>query len=240
MPMAGGGIRFSEYGYDLPKPMIDLQGKPFFYWAVQSIKKFMEVEDIIFVVLEEHIKKYRIDKIILENFADAKITSLPKVLNGAVLTCLEGIKSVYDTLPVLFNDCDHAFVSQSFYDFISKPEFNSIDAALLTFQSDCDKYSYVDFDEKGNITGTIEKKVVSNDAICGAYYFRNKEIFTEASKRYFETCSYQEFFVSGLYNELVKMNKRISMFPLDEHISFGTPEEYKLAQNDVRLEKLRK
>jgi NDP-sugar pyrophosphorylase family protein len=238
MPMAGGGIRFSEYGYDLPKPMIELQGKPFFYWAVQSIKKFMEVEDIIFVVLEEHIKRYQIDKIILEYFPDAKIISLPKVLNGAVLTCLEGIKSIYDEQPVLFNDCDHAFISQPFNNFIGKSEFNTTDAALLTFRSDCDKYSYVDFDEKGNITGTIEKEVVSNEAICGAYYFRNKEIFIDAAKRYFETCAYQEFFVSGLYNELVKMNKKISTFPLDEHISFGTPEEYKLAQDDVRLEKL--
>ena len=52
MPMGGNGTRFVNEGFDVPKPLIMLQGKPFFYWAVRSVKKFINVEDIIFVVLK--------------------------------------------------------------------------------------------------------------------------------------------------------------------------------------------
>ena len=46
MPMAGGGTRFGSEGFELPKPLIGLQGKPFFYWAAQSVAKFVDVLDL--------------------------------------------------------------------------------------------------------------------------------------------------------------------------------------------------
>ena len=160
---------------------------------------------------------------------------IPHVLKGAVLTCLEGVKAVHDDLPILFNDCDHAFISRNFYDFCSEADFSSADGALLTFHSDSPNFSYVRFDGNGAVTGTVEKKVVSNEAICGAYYFRNKEEFCRATGDYLEKCTYQEYFISGVYNEIAEKQGRIVTFPVDEHISFGTPREYELAAADKRL-----
>ena len=50
----------------------------------------IEVKDIIFVVLQEHIDRFDINKKILELYPKAKIQVIPQVLNGAVLTCCEG------------------------------------------------------------------------------------------------------------------------------------------------------
>lgn len=238
MPMGGGGTRFGNKGFNLPKPLIELQGKPFFYWAAQSISKFVDVEDIIFVVLKEHIDRFNIDVRIKEFYPEAKIQVIPSVLNGAVLTCLEGIKSIDDDLPILFNDCDHAFLSEKFYLFAREANFGSIDGALLTFESDRDCYSYVKFDNEGKVVGTIEKQVVSNEAICGAYYFKNKDVFKNAVEVYLKHCSYSEYFVSGVYNEMATMGQSIVTFPIDEHISFGTPVEYDEALHDERLKSL--
>ena len=159
MPMGGGGTRFGNKGFNVPKPLIELQGKPFFYWATQSIVKFVDVEDITFVVLQDHIDRFAIDQKIKEY-------------------------------------------------------------------------------ENGKVTGTIEKVVVSNEAICGAYYVRNKDIFNEATDTYLENCSYKEFFVSGIYNEMVKKGETLKTFRISEHISFGTPAEYDEAISDKRLEML--
>lgn len=235
MPMAGGGTRFGKEGFQLPKPLIRLQGKPFFYWAVQSIVKYMDVEDIIFVVLQEHTENFSIDREILEHYPNARIHVIPQVLNGAVLTCCEGVKLVDDELPILFNDCDHAFLCQTFYDFCRCAAFEKTDAALLTFPSDSPCYSYVCFDQSGNITGTVEKEAVSSEAVCGAYYFRNRNIFKDAVETYLEKCSYNEFFVSGVYNVLADEGKKLCTFSTDEHISFGTPDEYNVAVSDKRL-----
>lgn len=238
MPMAGGGTRFANNGFEMPKPLIELQDKPFFYWAVQSVAKYVEVQDIIFVVLQEHVDKYQIDSKIHEYYPEAIIHVIPELLNGAVLTCCEGMKEVSDELPILFNDCDHAFICNSFYEFCNKGNFDSLDGAMLTFQSDSPKYSYVQFDELGNVIRTIEKQVVSNEAICGAYYFKNKDLFFNAVQTYLNHCTYKEFFVSGVYNEMAAKQQIIKTFPTDVHISFGTPDEYNIAIHDKRIEKL--
>ena len=47
MPMAGGGTRFLECGFKRPKPIIEIRKRPFFYWAVESINHFIDVQDII-------------------------------------------------------------------------------------------------------------------------------------------------------------------------------------------------
>lgn len=229
MPMAGGGTRFGNKGFDLPKPLIGLHGKPFFYWATQSINMFAEVKDIIFIVLQEHVDTFKINEEIRKYYPDAIIRVIPKVLNGAVLTCCEGLVEINDEMPILFNDCDHAFYCKEFYEFADAGYCEDIDGALLTFFSDSPRYSFVMFDESNNVCGTIEKEVVSNEAICGAYYFKNKEIFKEAVSIYLNNCSYSEYFVSGVYNEMVKKDKRIRTFKTDKHVSFGTPDEYEEA-----------
>ncbi|MCR4618667.1 MAG: dolichyl-phosphate mannose synthase [Lachnospiraceae bacterium] len=237
MPMGGGGTRFGNHGFNLPKPLIPLQGKPFFYWATKCVSDNIDVCDITFAVLKEHIERFAIDEEINKYFPEAKICVIDHVLKGAVLTCLEGIKGINDDLPLLFNDCDHAFKSLEFDEFAKKADFASPDGALLTFKSDNPAYSYAKF-ENGKVVGTIEKVVVSDEAICGAYYFKNRKTFEKASDIYLEKCSYKEFFVSGVYNELIGLGGCVETFNVDTHVSFGTPDEYEIAVSDNRLEGL--
>ena len=235
MPMAGRGARVSEYGFDCPKPLIDIYEKPFFYWAVESIYHFVDVVDITFVVLREHVQNYGIEKNILKLYPQAKIKIIDKILNGPVMTCMEAVMEINDDNPILFNDCDHAFIARSFYSYARNITDDNIDGALLTFKSDNPIYSYVVFSDNGEVIGTVEKVVASSEAICGAYYFRNKDVFREAVSSYLVNCSYGEFYISGLYNEMLANGRRVVTFPLDEHISFGTPEEYEIVRNEHSL-----
>ena len=230
MPMAGGGTRFKKEGIMLPKPLIELDGHPFFFWATQSIAKFIDIDNLIFVVLKEHIENYNIDKEILKYYPSAKLQVIDHVLNGAVLTCLEGIKLIDNDNPILFNDCDHAFLCNSFYKFCENMNFNKIDGALLTFKSNDPRYSYIHLDENDNVIQTMEKKVISDKAICGAYYFKNKDVFKESVDKYLINCNYQEYFVSGVYNIMAEDKMLIKYFLTDLHISFGTPEEWEEAK----------
>ena len=110
--------------------MIEICGKPFFYWATKSLSKLPNIIDIIFVVLQEHIDQFKIDEAILQYFPGAKIIKLPKVLNGAVLTAMEGIKLINDDNPIIFNDCDHAFQTKEFEQFLNSEI--EVDGGLLT------------------------------------------------------------------------------------------------------------
>lgn len=239
MPMGGAGSRFFSDGFVVPKPLIEIAGLPFFYWAARSIEKYVKVKDITFVVLKQHITENRINEKILDYFPEARIVALDHILNGAVLTCMQGVKDIPDELPVLFNDCDHMFHCQPFYDFISSGEINRADGGLLTFESDKPAFSYVMYNESGEVSGTVEKQVVSRDAICGAYYFKSRKVFENGVAGYLENCGYQEYFVSGVFNELAKQGGRILTFRTDYHVPFGTPEEYREAEKSKRFEELR-
>ena len=228
MPMGGAGSRFTKENYELPKPLLVIHNKSFFYWATRSITKYINVLDITFVVLKEHIEKFNIDKEIHKYFPDANIKVIPKVLNGAVLTCLVGIEDIKDDNPILFNDCDHMFCSKDFNNYI-KDENAACDGALLTFKSDVNKYSYILYDKNGTIIGTKEKQVVSDDAICGAYYFKNANLFKTMVEEYLKKCSYSEYYVSGVYNIMASKKMNIRKFDVDFHLPFGTPEEYEQA-----------
>lgn len=238
MPMGGGGTRFGNRGFGVPKPLIEIYGRPFFYWAAQSIAKTVSLADLTFVVLQEHIDRFGIDRAILQYYPEAHIRVLPKVLNGAVLTCMEGCRELPVGEPILFNDCDHLFRCESFYEFCRAEAFEGMDGALLTFCSDDPKYSYAAYDEKGCVTRTVEKQVISRDAICGAYYFRSREVFEEAAAEYLEKCNYSEYFVSGVYNIMAGHGLCVKTFAVDSHVSFGTPEEYEEAQADTTYREL--
>lgn len=228
MPMGGAGSRFQKNGYTIPKPLIEIQGKPFFYWAAMSIYKFIDVEDIIFVVLKEHVEKFVIDKKIKEFFPKAEIITIPNILPGPVYTSMAGVENINDDTPVIFNDCDHMFRCENLEALMQKEKLEA-DGILLTFESNKDCYSYVKYDEN-KIVGTVEKKVVSNHAICGAYVFKNKYTFLDSAKKYILNCPYNESFMSGVYNILCDNHKSVIDYLLDFHVEFGTPEEYKEAQ----------
>lgn len=238
MPMAGRGSRFSKQGYDFPKPLIEIYGKPFFYWSARSIGKFVELASLDFVVLQEHVDNYEIDKVILSYFPEAGIHILPEVTEGAVITCMEGIVDIHDDLPVIFNDCDHLFKCADFNDFCTDHFSDAIDGILLTFQADEAKYSFVGKDEAGNVIRTVEKEVISNEAICGCYYFRNADIFKNAAQKYLVWCNYSEYFMSGVYNVLLEDKRVVRSMKTDYHVSFGVPEEYEEAQRSDKYKEL--
>lgn len=231
MPMGGAGSRFFKNGFVMPKPLIEINGKPFLFWATRSIEKYVKLADLTFVVLNQHIAKFHIDKVIHRYFPEAKIEAVDfeEVKAGPVMTCLSGLKNISDDQPILFNDCDHMFACGRFAKDMNVGKWD-YDGALLTFESDQPQFSYIAY-ENGKITGTVEKKVVSSHAICGAYVVRNAQMFREMAEDYLKNCNYSEFFVSGIYNVMCKRGLTVQNYTVDFHVPFGTPLEYEYAQD---------
>ena len=229
MPMAGRGSRFSAKGYKEPKPLLQIYGKPFFYWSTQSVRKFVELSSLDFVVLEEHVSEFHIDTEIRKYFPEARIHVLPEVTEGAVITALRGCEDIDDQFPVVFNDCDHLFKSSEFNSFCRSGCGSDIHGILLTFSSNEPRYSFVGKDDKGNVVRTVEKEAISSEAICGCYYFSSRDVFERESQKYIKHCEYKEYFMSGVYNSMISDVMTVRSIPTDFHVSFGTPDEFSLA-----------
>ncbi len=224
MPMAGRGSRFASQGVAQPKPLVELAGRPFFWWATESLRRSAKVGEMAFVVLEEHVRAFRIDERVKEYFPDAIVVAIPDVTSGAAETATIGLRALNSAAPVAINDSDHAFTAPELAKMAGDLR-GELDAALLCFRSDNPAYSYAKLDADERVVGTVEKHVVSPFAIAGCYLFSSASHFLSLYDRYQIDCPYDELFVSGVYNRLAATGGRIGKLLASRHISFGTPEE---------------
>jgi NDP-sugar pyrophosphorylase family protein len=217
--MAGRGSRFANGGTLLPKPLLTLWGRPFFWWAAESVRRVLDPVEMAFVVLGDHVRDFAIDRRIGEIYPDARIVVAPEVTSGAAETAKLGVEQLRHRGPVIVNDTDHAFiVPRSLRDRMET-------ATLLSFRSVSPAYSYARLDHAGRVIGTVEKQVVSRHAIAGAYLFTSPAQYLDAWAGYESDRPYDESFVSGLYDRLIAQAAPVSLHELEAHISFGTPEE---------------
>ncbi len=228
MPMAGEGSRFRDAGWTTPKPLIELKGKPLFMRAIESVKVDGAPMKYSFIVRQEHIDKYAVDKGIREIIPDAMVYSVVKTTRGAVETCLVAEEGIGDDDAVVVMDCDLEFSSEAYSRIIEESlrSDNASGGALVSFESDLPKYSYAELDEKGNVTRTAEKEVISSHALCGAYFFASGREFKEAAHRLLAApMEKPEFYVSLLYNSLLAAGDEVKLAPMEIYRSYGTPEE---------------
>jgi dTDP-glucose pyrophosphorylase len=229
MPMAGRGSRFSRLGIATPKPLIEIAGKPFFWWAVQSLRRSMPLREMIFVVLDEHCGQFDIERRILALYPQARIARVPDITSGAAETAAIGLRLLCSAGPVAINDCDHAFQCNALGALNGSGQLFDADqavAALMCFRSDNPAYSYALLDDGGVVNGTVEKRAASPYAIAGCYLFADAALFLRVFDAYRAQCPYDELFISGIYNLLAARGARLKLLPLERHWSFGTPEEY--------------
>jgi dTDP-glucose pyrophosphorylase len=231
MPMAGEGSRFKKEGWTTPKPLIELRGTPLFIRAINSVKVEGCPMKYSLIVRQEHIDEYAIDQKIKAILPDANVFAVKQTTRGAVETCLVAESAIADDDAVVVMDCDLEFASKEYTDII-RDALNSTDArggALVSFHSDSPKYSYAEVDADGRVIRTAEKKVISDNALCGAYFFCSGKEFKAVAHQLIGEAEMKEpeFYLSLLYNYLLKAGDEVRLAHLDKYCSYGTPEELK-------------
>ena len=130
-------------------------------------------------------------------------------------------------------DCDLWFQSAGYDEMVRTclSGLSDIDGGLLTFPSNNPRYSYAAFGNDHIVTATAEKRVISNYAITGAYFFATANIFLNAAEKLLAeplSETLPEYYLSPLYNILIERGGRIQAEEVDQFASFGTPEELSL------------
>lgn len=231
MPMAGEGSRFANAGWTTPKPLIELNGQPLFKHAISSVSADGIEMKYSFIVRQEHIEKYGIDTGIKSFLPDAHIFSVMKTTRGAVETCLMAESVIADDDAVIVMDCDLEFRSVKFVEIIKSILSQSMEeangGALVSFTSSQPKYSYAEIGKDGYVVRTAEKEVISNHALCGAYFFSTGKRFKEVAHQLLDEPEFKkpEYYVSLLYNYMLAAGERVQLAPMEAYYSYGTPEE---------------
>lgn len=233
MPMAGEGSRFLNEGWTTPKPLIKLHGKELFLRAIESVKIENAPLKYSFIVRQEHIDKYQIDKKIKSILPKSEIFSVEKTTRGAVETCMLANSAISEEDSIVVVDCDLEYRSCEYVNYVKSilnSPINEVNGGLLvSFNSDNPRYSYAETDKNNFVIRTAEKEVISNHALCGAYFFSKSDSFLSAAQSMLSDNSFKapEYYVSLLYNTLLRKGERVKLVNMESYCSYGTPDELK-------------
>ncbi len=226
IPMAGLGSRFVKAGYTDPKPLIDVLGEPMIAWAMKSfdflpkVKKFQ----LIFIILKEHEDTYGMSEKLKELFGNAIIvTVIDHLTRGQAETVLAAKSLINNHNKLFIYNCDN-YSTAPIWELI---EAEDPDGILPCFKATDPRYSYARLDEYGYVTETAEKRVISDWASNGMYYFKRGKDFVSAAE---VICAHNmiesgELYVAPCYNQLLLSGKKIKIVEITQNHVLGTPEE---------------
>lgn len=224
MPMLGDGTRMKGVQDDLPKPLKKFpDGDLFFIKALSSLEAY-EINKLTLIVRLEHYTQF------------TELRDTVKQISGCddcVIIPYGPTSCHYDSFKVGFDywrndalfylnnliviDCDI---------YAELPVWEETDSAasLFTFNdsSVIANKSYV-MGWGNKVTNIAEKKRISNQAVFGAYLFRDIELLAKImddSKRELTN-------MSDLYREIILQGSKVTKKTIYNPMMFGTTKEYK-------------
>ena len=234
IPMGGEGKRFKNSKFNKPKFMIETKNKTLLEWAIQSLP--LDFAHKIFFIIRKNdeqnfrVKKF-IKKIMKEKFSNIKfeILLLSKNTRGQAETVLNCKKYINNDRGLLIFNNDTYFKSTRLKSRLLSMKNQKIDGILGIFNSNNPEYSFVKIDNENKVIKTKEKKVISNFASTGMYIFSKGSDFIKSVEYAIEEeiLSKNEFYISELYNILIKEGKKFTVDIADEFVTLGTPEDIK-------------
>jgi dTDP-glucose pyrophosphorylase len=228
IPMAGGGRSFKEAGYAFPKPLIDISGKTMISLVVENLRPSTP-HKFIFVCLKEHYDTYDLHNI-LKNATNNnfEVVLLHKPTQGAASTVLCAVNYINTEDELLIANADQ-YLDIKIDDFISEARNGDKDGLILTFKASHPKWSYARVDSQGKVLETAEKKVISDHATVGIYYFKQGSDFVRGAQNMIHKGIHHnnEFYVCPVFNELILNGKNVHIMEIEatKVHGLGTPED---------------
>lgn len=235
IPMSGFGERFRACGYNVPKPLIPVDGKPI---IEHVINMYPGIKNVFFICNQDHLDEphYRMREILNSICPTAHIIGIAPHKLGPVYA----VSRVYDQLdeaaPTIVNYCDFSCV----WDWNAFKEFaeqTGCDGAVMCYTGfhphmlHSTSYAYVRTINKDNVLEIQEKQPFTDSpmdefASSGAYYFRNARLMREAFEETRARNDLQlkgEYYVSLAYRPLLEKGMDIRVFEIDKFRQWGTP-----------------
>ena len=106
---------------------------------------------------------------------------------------------------------------------------DKIDGGILTFPSCHPKWSYAKLCKDGLVTEVAEKKVISEHATVGVYYFKKGSDYVTGAEQMIKKNirTNDEFYVCPVYNQCILNEGKYKIFSVKEESMWGlgTPED---------------
>ncbi len=212
IPMAGAGSRFGG----VIKPLVDVLGKP----MIQRVIESLNIDaNYLFIVQDKHFDQLKYILPLLK--PNCKIIQTNGLTDGAACTSLLAKTFIDNNNPLLIANCDQ-IIDYDAASFLSSA--NNCDGTILTFEANETKWSYARV-EKDIVVEVAEKRVISNKATVGIYYYKRGADYIKYAEQMIVANDRfnNEFYIAPVYNYAIRDNKKIKCYDVNKMNGIGTP-----------------
>ncbi len=233
LPMVGLGSRFQKKGYETPKPLIPVSGRPM---AIQALMDLPQTEKQKFVLRGDMLGIAQLQKALRENTTAADFTVLDYMTDGQASTCVEGASGISIYEPVTIAACDNGMI-YDVAEFQSLMDSDDIDVIVWGARGypgairAPEMYGWIDADEAGIIKGVSVKEAladpVTDPIIVGTFTFKKLDDFLASVERMKGRAARvnNEYYVDTAINDAIELGLRCVLFEIDYYICWGTPND---------------
>lgn len=234
--MGGLGSRFRDAGYNIPKYMIEANGKTLFEWSIASLEGYFDIADqIVFVVLKDNtcdVKRFIEEKCNALKIKFYKIVMLEKLSRGQAETVMFASRYWHESNGLLIYNIDT---------YVEPYAMNSNelcgDGFIPCFKGEGNHWSFVKLDSAGKVIEIKEKERISNYCTLGAYYFSSCDLYKDLYNEFYDNWSEGEQYVAPLYDFLLKKGGKVyisDVNPDKVHV-LGTPKELETFRKNINF-----
>ncbi|ACT60880.1 glycosyltransferase family protein [Hirschia baltica] len=247
IPMSGFGERFRRAGYELPKPLIQVDGKSI---IAHVIDMFPGDHDFIFICNKDHLQtpEYRMAETLRRYCPTGKIIPIAAHKLGPVNAVLKARDEIDVNKPTIVNYCDFTcyWEYSDFENFLKETNCDGCVPAYRGFHPhSLGSTFYAYMKHTGLWMDDIQEKQPWTDnptdefASSGTYYFKTGQLCLDA----FDAQIAQdlningEFYASLAYRILKQKKLSVAIYELQHFMQWGTPadlEEYNGWSNTFR------
>lgn len=239
IPMSGFGERFRRAGYAVPKPLIEVDGKPI---IAHVLDLFPGETDVTFICNADHLAEpsYRMEAILRELCPTGRILGIAPHKLGPVHAVLQAVDGLDPYRPVVVNYCDFTcfWDWQDFKAFVQETNCAGAIPAYRGFHPhSLGSTFYAYLREENGWAKDIQEKQPFTDrpmeeyASSGTYYFASAALMRTYCE---ETLRQQiqvngEYYASLVYKPIFADGLPVAIYPLQHFMQWGTPadlEEY--------------
>jgi HAD superfamily hydrolase (TIGR01509 family) len=223
IPMAGAGSRFAQKGYTFPKPLIEVEGKP----MIEVVVNNLNIEaHYIFLVQKSHYETYNLKYLLNLIAPGCDIVQVDGITEGAACSTLLAKDYINNDNPLVIANSDQ-YVEWNSNECMYAFSADAIDAGILTFEAHHPKWSYARVGDDGFVSEVAEKKVISDNATVGIYYWKKGSDYVKYAEQMIakDIRVNNEFYVCPVFNEAIQDSKKVRIKKIDRMWGIGTPED---------------
>jgi len=229
MPIASRSQFFPEQEYFFPKPLIEIAGKPMIDCVVSALRSTISGARFCFIISADDARRFSLDEtlMIVGGPGTKVIQRIGETKGGLCSALLAGDELDLDEPLVICNS--DQIIDAPLMEILEKFRTDDVASGVVTFRSVHPRWCYVVPEGEGRVAQAAEKRVASDIAVAGFYYFRRAGDFFAAARRAILNGDDVEgqYYFSAALNQIILRDEEVAYVKIEasKYYSFYSPEK---------------